>query len=366
MTTGGLNRSLWVMETVNRVFTRLSGMVRVGVNGYGTIGKRVADAIVTQPDLELVGVGKTSPDFVAEQARLRGYDIYTPESRQQRVREGGIEVAGTVETLIETADIIVDATPGGVGAENAEAYTAYDTPAIFQGAEDHSLVDVSFNARSNYEAANGADRTRVVSCNTTGLCRLLTPLADSFGVEKARVTLIRRGGDPAQSGRGPIDAVLPDPVSIPSHHGPDVQTVLPDIDIDTMGTKVPTTHMHMHAVNVTLEDSATEAAVRECLAAEPRLLVVPDDRGFDGTGTVIEFARDSGRMRNDLWENVIWGGSIAVHDNDLYVFQAIHQESNVVPENIDAIRAVLGLEDSATSRTRTNEELGVGLPVTAN
>ena len=31
-------------------------MIKVGVFGYGTIGKRVADAVVLQDDMELVGV----------------------------------------------------------------------------------------------------------------------------------------------------------------------------------------------------------------------------------------------------------------------------------------------------------------------
>ena len=31
-------------------------MIKVAVNGYGTIGKRVADAILLQKDMELVGV----------------------------------------------------------------------------------------------------------------------------------------------------------------------------------------------------------------------------------------------------------------------------------------------------------------------
>jgi len=29
----------------------------------------------------------------------------------------------------------------------------------------------------------------------------------------------------------------------------------------------------------------------------------------------------------------------------LYYFQAIHQESDVIPENVDAIRALMGTED---------------------
>jgi glyceraldehyde-3-phosphate dehydrogenase (NAD(P)+) (phosphorylating) len=31
-------------------------LIRVGVNGYGVIGKRVADAVIRQEDMELVSV----------------------------------------------------------------------------------------------------------------------------------------------------------------------------------------------------------------------------------------------------------------------------------------------------------------------
>ncbi|MFB6101613.1 MAG: glyceraldehyde-3-phosphate dehydrogenase, partial [Haloplanus sp.] len=50
-------------------------MIRVGVNGYGTIGKRVADAVNSMPDMELVGIGKASPNHTADAAAERGYDI---------------------------------------------------------------------------------------------------------------------------------------------------------------------------------------------------------------------------------------------------------------------------------------------------
>ena len=69
---------------------------------------------------------------------------------------------------------------------------------------------------------------------------------------------------------------------------------------------------------------------------------------------------DRDRPRADIWENCIWEESITVEDDDLYLFQAIHQESDVVPENVDAIRAVLGATDAAESITRTNEAMGVG------
>ena len=338
--------------------------MRVGINGYGTIGKRVADAVRAQPDMEVVGVAKTRPNFEAQTAVAKGYDLYAAVEERRHLFDGaGIDLAGDVEDLVGTSDVVVDACPSGVGAENAAMYRAYDTPALLQGGEDADAVDASFNARANYGAVEGADLVRVVSCNTTGLARLLAPLREAYGVEKARVTLVRRGGDPAQSGRGPINDILPDPVTLPSHHGPDVNTVFPDLDIDTLGLKVPATLMHTHSVNVTLTSRPTAAEVRDLLAGEGRLFVIPEWLDLDGAGAVKELAGDAGRPRGDVWENCVWGESITVEGDDLYLFQAIHQESDVVPENVDAVRAITGSAGRRESVRTTDEALGLDEPL---
>jgi len=294
----------------------------------------------------------------------RGYDLYAAiEDRKPRFAEAGIDLAGDVEDLVAASDVVVDACPSGVGAQNVAMYRGHDTPALLQGGEDADVVDASFNARANYDDMEGADLVRVVSCNTTGLARLLAPLREEFGVEKARVTLVRRGGDPAQSGRGPINDILPDPVTLPSHHGPDVNTIFPDLDIDTLGLKVPATLMHTHSVNVTLEAQPSAAKVRDLLARERRTFVIPEWLGLDGAGAIKELAQDSGRPRADVWENCVWGESITVEGNDLYLFQAIHQESDVVPENVDAIRAIAGSTDRAESMQTTDEAMGLDEPL---
>ena len=344
-------------------------MIRVGVNGYGTIGKRVADAVVAQPDMALVGVAKTRPNYEADAAIRNGYDLYAAvEDRRDRFEAAGIEIAGGLEALVAASDVIVDATPSGIGAENVPVYREHDTPAVIQGGEDADVADESFVARANYEAVAAAnpDVIRAVSCNTTGLSRLIAPLAETYGIEKVRATLVRRGGDPAQSNRGPIDDILPDPVEIPSHHAPDVNTIYPELAIDTLGLKVPATLMHTHSVNVSLDARPDPAAVRELLAEESRLFVVPTWLDVNGAGALKELAGDAGRPRNDLWENAIWEESITVEDDDLYLFQAIHQESDVVPENIDAIRAITDTAGRAESIARTNEALGLDEPLVAS
>jgi glyceraldehyde-3-phosphate dehydrogenase (NAD(P)) len=337
-------------------------MLQVGINGYGTIGKRVADAVRAQPDMTVRGVAKTRPNYEAEVAVENGFPLYAAvEDRKDQFGEAGIEIAGTVDELVADSDVVVDATPSGIGARNCELYADHDTPALLQGGEDAEVADVSFNARSNFEAAADADVARVVSCNTTGLSRVIAPLQEEYGVEKVRATLVRRGGDPAQSGRGPINDILPDPVTLPSHHGPDVQTIFPDLNIDTLGLKVPATLMHMHSLNVTLSTEADAKAVRDLLADENRIFVIPEHLNVDGAGTLKEYALDRGRPRGDLWENCVWGQSITTEGRDLYLFQAIHQESDVVPENVDAIRAITGSADADESMDRTDESMGVGL-----
>ncbi|WP_256298362.1 type II glyceraldehyde-3-phosphate dehydrogenase [Haloarchaeobius salinus] len=337
-------------------------MIQVAINGYGTIGKRVADAVRAQPDMEVVGVAKTRPNFEAETAVDKGYPLYAAiEDRIPLFDDADIELAGTVDELVAAADVVVDACPSGIGADNVSMYREHDTPALLQGGEDADAADVSFNARANFDETTGADVARVVSCNTTGLSRLVAPLQEEYGIEKVRATLVRRGGDPAQTGRGPINDILPNPVSLPSHHGPDVNTIFPDLAIDTLGLKVPATLMHTHSVNVELESTPDAGEVRELLESQSRTFVIDEHMAIDGAGKLKEYAQDVGRPRADIWENCIWGESITMEGNDLYLFQAIHQESDVVPENVDAVRAILGESDAADSIETTNEALGMGL-----
>jgi len=332
--------------------------VKVAINGYGTIGKRVADAVALQDDMELIGVAKTRPNFETVMAKDKGFNIYTLADRVEAMEKGGIEVSGTVEEMIEAADVVVDCTPGKVGATNKDLYEKAGIKAIWQGGESHALTGCSFNAETNYDEAFGKDFVRVVSCNTTGLCRVLSPLDKEFGVKKARVTLLRRAADPGDIKTGPINAIVPNPIKLPSHHGPDVKNVIPNIDIATTAVKLPTTLMHLHTVNLELEKECTAEDVESVLAEQSRVRFV--GQGITSTAEIMELAKDLGRPRGDMWENCIWNESITMYEGELYFFQAIHQESDVIPENVDAIRAMMELEsDASRSIEITNKTMGI-------
>jgi glyceraldehyde-3-phosphate dehydrogenase (NAD(P)) len=61
-----------------------------------------------------------------------------------------------------------------------------------------------------------------------------------------------------------------------------------------------------------------------------------------------------------MMENVLWDEGFRLDNRDAYFFQAIHQESIVVPENVDAIRAALDLEaDGHASIAKTDRAIGL-------
>jgi len=335
--------------------------VRVAVNGYGTIGKRVADAVRKQPDMELVGVTKTRPSFEAEAAIARGYKLYLSGKAERRAfDDAGLTVSGTLSDLIKEVDVVVDAAPDKVGQENAAIYRPAGVKSIFQGGEKANVAEASFNALANYAVGRGKQSLRVVSCNTTGLARAAAVVDRAWGVEAWEATIVRRAADPAESNRGPINGILPT-LKLPSHHGPDVQSVLSDLPITTTAVVVPTTLMHVHVNHVRLRHPPADIGeVVRRFRATPRFRVFRAWEGIEGTPQVMEFARDRGLGFNDVMENVLWEQGMSLQGSDLRFFQAIHQESIVVPENIDAIRSMFDLAPNAeASILATDRALGL-------
>lgn len=97
--------------------------IRVAVNGYGVIGKRVADAIAAQEDMKLVGVADVNYDYRIRVAAERGYRIFASlPDRAHLMAEANVPVVGTLTELVREVDVVVDCTPKGIGARNKELY----------------------------------------------------------------------------------------------------------------------------------------------------------------------------------------------------------------------------------------------------
>jgi glyceraldehyde-3-phosphate dehydrogenase (NAD(P)) len=157
-----------------------------------------------------------------------------------------MEIAGTLEELLGQVEVVVDCTPKRIAAKNVELYRRRGLKFILQGGEKHEATGHSFVAEASFAGAVNRDATRVVSCNTTSIVRTLTALKRAGLLRRARGTLLRRATDPWESHESGIMNTLVPEAEIPSHQGPDAQSVDPDLDIITMAVKVPETLAHLH------------------------------------------------------------------------------------------------------------------------
>ena len=166
--------------------------IKVAINGYGVIGKRIADAVARQNDMEVIGVCDVITDWRIKVAVQKKYSLYasTPDALSA-MTNAGLPVLGTLDGLLKNTDIVCDATPKKVASGNFEKYKQTGVKSIFQGGEKHSLTGHSFVAQANYESAIGRNSTRIVSCNTTSIVRILGALKNAGVLKKAHGVLFR-------------------------------------------------------------------------------------------------------------------------------------------------------------------------------
>ena len=70
--------------------------------------------------------------------------------------------------------------------------------------------------------------------------------------------------------------------------------------------------------------------------------------------------RDLGRPRNDMWEVAIWEDALSTDDREIYMTFQVHNEAIVVPESVDAVRSLTGIEkDWRVSVEKTNASMGI-------
>ena len=192
-------------------------------------------------------------------------------------------------------------TPAGIGKENKVKYDTAKVKSIFQGGEEHELTGFSFVSEVNYKDAIGKQSLRVVSCNTTAICRVTYPFVSNGILEKAYMALARRGTDPVDSHeKGPLGTVVLED-SIPSHQGPDAQTVIPNL-ILSVAVAVPTTIGHLHMACLRLSKEVSIDEVVGILKSSPRVVAVNYKDGITAENQLAELMRDLGRPRADMWE----------------------------------------------------------------
>jgi glyceraldehyde-3-phosphate dehydrogenase (NAD(P)) len=111
---------------------------------------------------------------------------------------------------------------------------------------------------------------------------------------------------------------------------------------------------------VQLKNNPERKDVLKVLKNAPRLAAVRTTDGVDSMNAVTEMMRDMLRARADMWEIAYWEDILNVTDGEANMVYQVHNESVVVPENVDAIRALTGLEsEGRRSIAKTDEALGI-------
>ena len=339
-----------------------SRTVRVAINGYGVIGKRVADAVALQSDMTVAGIADVASDWRIQVAAGKGYRVFTAtDDAAKAMAANAIPVAGTLSELLANADVVVDCTPKNIAAANIVAYGAAGLKFIVQGGEKHKVTGHSFVAESSYDGAVGRASTRVVSCNTTSVVRTLTALKRAGLLKAARGTLLRRATDPWDSHETGIMNTLVPEATIPSHQGPDAQSVDPELDVVTMAVKVPQTLGHLHYWNVRLTRTCAIEEVLAAFRSSSRIALIRADNGLPAINSVKEWMLDLGRPHGDLYEVALWEDMVTIQGDELFYAYMVDNQAIVIPETVDAIRAICEIEaNPARSIASTNATLGIG------
>jgi len=334
--------------------------VKVGVAGYGVIGQRLADGVALQKDMELVGVADLVPSLSVRALHEKGmpYDLYLVSGADKSKFDAlGIPISGTFEDLVGKVDLMLDSSPGGVGAKNKELYKAKGVKAVFQGGEKNSVADVFFHGYANYEKGVGADYLKLTSCNTTGLIRAVDCLDRTCGgLKKIAITIIRRVADPGDYHRGLTNALQID--KAPSHQAVDLMTIMPHVEATGILVHTPVTHGHIITVVATGKQKITKDKAQAAFKQHPRIRVVRLEDGFLGNASFFRYARDLGNPRGDMYEIGLWEDSIVESGDDIMFAINIPQESVTIPETVDAIRAAMKMQTTReTGTAETNKYL---------
>jgi len=336
---------------------------KIAVVGYGTIGERISDAIVKQDDMQLAGVADVAATLPVRALVESGkdYPVYcsVPEKRQN-LEKAGIPVKGLLKDLLEEVDLVVDATTPGVGAKNKEIYEKVGLPAIFQAGEKAGFADAVFYPAFNYDKCRGLKYLQMFSCNTTGIARQAFVCDRSFGLKENICLIVRRSADISETHKGPVDALLPQ--KVPSHQAEDFAHVAPHIHTVTGVITAPVCHGHATMMIFEVKEKAAREKVIEIFNGEPRIRLFRLEDGFISTSHIFDYNRDRMSPRGDMYEVPVWEETIYLEKEGhrIYSINMIPQEAIVVPENIDAIRCLLGLEETGDeAMAHTNRCLGL-------
>lgn len=317
-------------------------MVKVFINGYGNIGRRIATAFYQDKEIQLIGVGKYSVDDRVKDAVDRNFPLYVPANMVSKFKEKGFPVSGNISNAIMESDIVIDAAKDGYGYDNkVNLYEPLNKAAIFQGGEDNTgvkkVADVIHNSRVNYKDMFKKKYVIQGSCNVSGMGRILQPMIEKYGseIERYDVTLIRRSAD-LEDLKEVKDSIEWDKNP---HHQDDVKSFLPTVNLYVEAYKVPSRMMHLHQMTVRFKSAAPDKeSFLDIYEKEFGVAILSNAKG---TGDIRKKAIDLGFEHGDTNMVHIHSDTIRTQDDTLKLLYSDDQTGMVIPENYLLFQSML-------------------------
>ena len=323
-------------------------MIKVGINGFGRIGRMVFRAAAKRSDMEIVAVNDLlDVDYLAYMLK---YDsVHGRFQGDVSIKDGVLVVNGKkIRTTAETnpanlkwgdvgVDVVVESTgifldeAGAKGHIDAGAKKVVmsapskdDTPMFVMGVNDDKYAGQTYVSNA--------------SCTTNCLAPIAKVLNDNFGIKRGLMTTVHAAtatqktvDGPSKKdwrgGRGILENIIPSSTGAAKAVG----KVIPELNgkLTGMAFRVPTSDVSVVDLTVELEKSATmdqikaamkkasEGSMKGVLGYTEEAVVATDFRGevctsvFDATAGI---ALDGTFVKVVSWYDNEWGYSSKVCD----------------------------------------------------
>jgi glyceraldehyde-3-phosphate dehydrogenase (NAD(P)) len=317
-------------------------LLKIFLNGYGNIGRRLATAFSKDKSMELIGVAKYSSDNETGKALDKGYKVFVPKELREEFKNKNYNISGSIEDAIKQADIVIDAVKEGKGFQNKQKYyIPLKKKAIFQGGEERkgkfSVADIIHNSRVNYNQTSDKDYVIQGSCNVTGMGRIIQPLLEKYGksIKRYDVTLVRRSAD-LEDSKEIKDTIEWDKHP---HHQEDVKDFLPSINLYVDSLKVPSRMMHLHQMSIRFENNPpSKDEILEIFNKEYGVAVVNKAKG---TADIRKKAIELQFEHGDTGMIHIHKEVFKIQDDVVKITYSDDQTGMVIPENYMLIQSML-------------------------
>ena len=261
-------------------------VVRVGLNGFGRIGRNVLRAVLEDPRIELAGINDVM-EF-DDMGYLAKYDTVMGRLDGIELVDDELAIGGTSVPLYNVQD------PADLPWDDLDVDVALECTGIFRTKEDASAhlaggadtVVISAPPKGeepvkqlvygvNHDEYDGEDVVSNASCTTNSITPVAKVLDAEFGIEAGTLTTVHAytgsqaliDGPKAKTRRGRAAAENIVPTSTGAAGA--AQQVLPELDgkIDGMAIRVPVPTGSITEFVVDLEADVTEAEVNDAFRA---------------------------------------------------------------------------------------------------